>query len=84
LNEEHLRVGRSGRVPGIMEFRYRLGCTAQDALACIVDGTKLLIGGLRLLQIVLNRGSTVVSVRINTNYIVHYRVTFIYYCGATR
>jgi hypothetical protein len=84
LNEEQLRVGRSGLVPAIMEFGYRQGCTAQDTLACIIDGTKRLIGGLHSQQTVLNRGSTIVSVRINTNYIVHYLVTFIYCCGGTR
>jgi len=49
-------VGRSGSVPAVMEFGYRPGYTAQDTLACIIDGTKRLIGGLRSQQIVLNRG----------------------------
>ena len=77
-------MGRSGIVPTIMEFGYHPGCAAQDNLACIIDGTKRLTGGLRSQQIVLNRDSTIVSVPINTNYIVHYRVTFICCCGGTR
>lgn len=77
-------MGRSGSVPAIMEFGYRPGCTAQDTLACIIDGTKRLIGGLLSQKIVLDRGLTIVSVRINTSYVVRYRVTFICCCGGTR